>query len=136
MEARKLSARQRIALELIKANPEAMSWPGRFAEAFWPDIHKREMGDGTVYKHIRRNKRNTPTYFWLGGGYLGRLRKAGLITGGMYDFGGPGRQYRGREPLYLTKLAQTLLVKAQADEAAKRPQTYGHAEEERLQFGR
>lgn len=105
----KLSARQRFALELIQSNRDAMAWPGRFAEAFWPDIHKREMGDGTVYKHIRRNRRNTPTHFWLGGGYLGRLRKAGLITGGGYEYG-PGGY--GREPLYLTPLAHELLKQA------------------------
>lgn len=110
----KLSARQRVALELIKSAPKAMAWPSNFATAFWPDMHKRALvkEDGSVYEytHIRRNRVNTPTYFWIGAGYLGRLRKAGLITGGMYDFGGPGRQYRGREPLYLTPLAETLLA--------------------------
>ena len=107
----KLSARQRIALELIRSNPEGMAWPRAFALAFWPHMHDRSLTreDGTVYeyKHIRRNKHNTPTYFYLGAGYLGRLRKSGLITGGMYERN-PSGSY-GREPLYLTALARELL---------------------------
>jgi hypothetical protein len=127
----KLTACQRTALELIKAYPEQMAWPAAFGRLFWPDWGKRTNPDGTVWHHERRNKVNAPTMHYRAAGYLGKLRKAGLITGGMYILGDIGR-----EPLYLTKLAEDLLIKAQADQAAKRPQTVGHAAEERLQFGR
>lgn len=127
----KLTARQQKALELIRAYPDEMAWPAAFGRLFWPDWGKRTNADGTVWHHERRNKTNAPTMHYRAAGYLGKLRKAGLIIGGMYNLGG-----FGREPLYLTTLGEHLLIKAQADEAAKRPQTVGHAAEERLQFGR
>jgi hypothetical protein len=100
----KLTARQRTALELIKAQPDAMAWPKRFGKAFWPDWGKRTNADGTDWHFERRNKSNAPTMHYRAAGYLGKLRAAGLITGGGYNLGG-----FGREPLYLTQLAEELL---------------------------
>lgn len=106
--ATRLTARQRTALLLIRDNPGGMAWPAVFGKAFWPDWGKRTLPDGTVWHHERRNKSNAPTMHYRAAGYLGKLRAAGLITGGMYEMGAGF----GREPLWLTELAQNLLKQA------------------------
>lgn len=77
----KLSARTRTALLLIQSNPELMAWPGHFASAFWP---RDFIGPSGHTLHRQRNKQNAPMASWWAAGYLGRLRKRGLIDGGDY----------------------------------------------------
>lgn len=103
----KLTPRQRDALLLIQANPDTMAWPGTFADAFWPRDFIGERG-GRL--HGQRNKKNAPMASWWAAGYLGRLRKSGLVRGGYYERR-PGGSY-GRGPLLLTDLAKKLLENA------------------------
>ena len=65
----KASATTLRALEILRDNPEV--WPGEFGKLLWPQ-----------WSGERRNKVGGLTRSWSAAGYLGRLRAAGLVTGG------------------------------------------------------
>lgn len=102
----KLSARGRRALELIQVRPNTMAWPGQFADAFWSDQPDWRGNPAAGHEAVilqRRNKVGAPVAAWMAAGYLGRLRRAGLIEGGHWLRGG------GRDALRLTELGHMAL---------------------------
>jgi hypothetical protein len=104
----KLTALQRRALLVIESEPKL--WPKDFGKLMWPDWNQGLEGQ----QH--RNRVGAPTLNWYAAGYLGRLRAAGLITGGEYALertSGFKRTYT-RSPLRLTAKARELLLQPQS----------------------